>query len=31
MQSKISEIFSEVLNYCAPLKQKSIRGSHAPL
>ena len=25
---KISEIFSEVLNYHAPLKQKSVRGNH---
>ena len=28
--TKMSEIFSEVLNYHAPLKQKSVRGSHAP-
>ena len=27
---KISEIFSEVLNYHAPLKQKSVRRNHAP-
>ena len=26
----MSEIFSEVLNYHAPLKQKSVRGNHAP-
>ena len=25
----MSEIFSEVLNYYAPLKQKSLRGNHA--
>ena len=28
--TKMSEIFSEVLNYHAPLKQKSVRGNHAP-
>ena len=28
--TKISEIFSEVLNYHASLKQKSVRGNHAP-
>ena len=28
--TKLSEIFSEVLNYHAPLKQKSVRGNHAP-
>ena len=28
--TKISEIFSDVLNYHAPLKQKSVRGNHAP-
>ena len=28
--TKISEIFSEVLNYYAPLKQKSVRGNQAP-
>ena len=26
----MSEIFSEVLNYHASLKQKSVRGNHAP-
>ena len=26
----MSEIFFEVLNYHAPLKQKSVRGNHAP-
>ena len=26
----MSEIFSEFLNYHAPLKQKSVRGNHAP-
>ena len=26
----MSEIFSGVLNYHAPLKQKSVRGNHAP-
>ena len=28
--TKLSEIFSEVLNYHAPLKQKSVRGNHVP-
>ena len=28
--TKISEIFSEVLNYHAHLKQKSFRGIHTP-
>ena len=28
--TKLSEIFSEVSNYHAPLKQKSVRGNHAP-
>ena len=28
--TKLSEIFSEVLNYHALLKQKSVRGNHAP-
>ena len=28
--TKLPEIFSEVLNYHAPLKQKSVRGNHAP-
>ena len=28
--TKMSEIFSGVLNYHAPLKQKSVRGNHAP-
>ena len=28
--TKLSEIFSEVLNYHAALKQKSVRGNHAP-
>ena len=28
--TKLSEIFSEVLNYHAPLKQKSVQGNHAP-
>ena len=28
--SKLSEIFSEVLNYHSPLKQESARGNHAP-
>ena len=27
---KISEVFSEVLNYHPPVKQKSVRGNHAP-
>ena len=27
--TKLSEIFSEVLNYRVPLKQKSVRGNHA--
>ena len=26
----MSEIFSKVLNYHAPLKQKSVRGNHTP-
>ena len=26
----MSEIYSEVLNYHASLKQKSVRGNHAP-
>ena len=28
--TKLSEIFSEVLNYHVPLKQKSVRRNHAP-
>ena len=28
--TKMFEIFSEVLNYHTPLKQKSVRGNHAP-
>ena len=28
--TKLSEIFSKVLNYHAPLNQKSVRGNHAP-
>ena len=28
--TRMSEIFSEVLNYHEPLKQKSVRGNHAP-
>ena len=28
--TKLSEIFSEVLNHPAPLKQKSVQGNHAP-
>ena len=28
--TKLSEIFSEVLNYHAPLKQKSVRGNDDP-
>ena len=28
--TRMSEIFSEVLNYHALLKEKSVQGSHAP-
>ena len=30
LYTKMSEIFSAVSNYQAPLKQKSVRGNHAP-
>ena len=28
---KLTEIFNDILNHHAPLKQKQIRGNHAPL
>ena len=27
---KLSEIFNDILNYYAPLKEKQARGNHAP-
>ena len=27
---KLSEIFNDILNHHAPLKQKQVRGNHAP-